>query len=643
MTRVADERTVPPDDAVERAAQDVAEGRSVDWSALGERAQSPETVELLNNLRLIGAIADVHRSGEDLERTVDHTISTDANRPPPEAAGEPWGGYRLLQRVGSGSFGSVYRGWDPQLEREIAVKILHRHLADDELKQRLLREARALAKVRHANIVSVYGVEAYEDRIGLCMEFVRGETLETALTGGYRLSPREAVGVGQDVCRALAAIHAAGFVHRDVTARNIMRDLAGRIVVMDFGTGLQTAQNIPAGPVPIAGTPLYIAPEILAGQPPSPASDVYSIGVLLYHLVTGKFPVEGRSMTDLRAAHMVGRRTPLAERAPDLPAAYIKAVEHALVADPRQRTPSAAALLQELDAVLLRKRTPTEYVVLGLEVLAGGAAASIALGAVNSRYFNVTLGRTDFANESVLDWLRFGAQASVAPATMFLFMLFAVGLLSVAARLLLGVSARARRVQAALANGARRWRLDDVATLSAAMLMLSAAALIATWWYFVPVLDSLGSIVSSNISTAPRETLAFLSPAYRESHHIPYRKSFTAVVLICLGLWYPALRLAARKREPINRGILAGGVAVLVLSLLLLDFPYRLLVTHQRDFESATWQGESCFILGERQAHLLLFCPNAAVPRNRIVRADDPNLKRSGILEDIFAKFYLSK
>src|SRR5205814_2106521 len=188
-------------------------------------------------LRLIGAIADVHRSGEEAE-SLDRTISVDANHALPDDVGEPWGRYRLLQRVGSGSFGSVYRAWDPQLEREIAIKILHRHVADDELKTRLLLEARALAKVRHPNIVSVYGVETYDDHVGLCMEFVRGETLEVAMSGGHRLNAREAVGVGQDVCRALAAVHAAGFVHRDVSARNIMRDLAGRIIVMDFGSGL---------------------------------------------------------------------------------------------------------------------------------------------------------------------------------------------------------------------------------------------------------------------------------------------------------------------------------------------------------------------------------------------------------------------
>ena len=92
-----------------------------------------------------------------------------------------------------------------------------------------------------------------------------------------------------------------------------------------------------------------------------------------------------------------------------------------------------------------------------------------------------------------------------------------------------------------------------------------------------------------------------------------------------------------RKGEPIGRGIMTGGVAVVLLSLLLLDFPYRLLAPHKREFEAVTMNADSCFVLGERQAHLLLFCPQADVPRNRIVRADDPNLKRLGFVQDIFA------
>jgi serine/threonine protein kinase len=635
MTRLADDRTVTRDDALARAAEAVAEGRPVDWSALGAVARGPEALQQLENLRVIGDIAGVHRAGDHHTSVLDAPHAVDGSQPPPPGAGEPWGRFRLLEMVGSGSFGGVYRAWDPDLEREVAIKILHRRVADEELKSRLLREGRALAKLRHDNVVTVLGVESYEDRIGLCMEFVRGATLEASMHGGHRLNPREAVLVGQDVCRALAAVHAAGFVHRDVTARNIMRDVSGRIVLMDFGTGFETAGDGAAVPAKIAGTPMYMAPEVLAGQPASPCSDVYSVGVLLYYLVTGKFPVEGRTMDELRGAHMVGRRTSLVERAPDLPAQYVQAVENALAANPQQRCPSAGALLQALDVVLARKHTRSGLLLLALETVVGVVVVVTALGAINSRYFNHVLGRTDFANESVLKWLSVGVSATIAPTVVLLFTLFAIGLVSVVARLLLTMSSTARGWRTSLEDGIRRCRLDDVSTLSACVLLISAMVLIATWWYFIPFLDSLGAIALDDISSASRESLAFLSPQFRDYHWL-YRKSFTAVVIACFALWYPAVWLSVRKGEPISRGILAGGVAVILLSLLLLDFPYRLLAQHKREFDAVRMNSDPCFILGERQAHLLLFCPQADVPRNRIVRADDPNLKRLGFVQDIF-------
>ena len=612
----------------------MADGRAVDWAALGGRVQGSQALEQLECLRIIGAIADLHRSGDESTQPLDETGPLDSSHAPPENAGEPWGRYRLLGSVGSGTFGSVYRAWDPELEREVAIKILHRHVADAELTKRLLQEGRALAKVRHPNVVSVYGVESNENHVGLVMEFVRGETLEKTMSGGHKLNPREAANVGQDVCRALAAVHHAGFVHRDVTSRNIMRDLGGRIVLMDFGTGLQTAEGAKPGFGKIAGTPMYMAPEVLAGQPPSPCSDVYGVGVLLYYLVTRKYPVEGRTMDELRAAHMVGRRTPLAERDPDLPIAFIRAVEHALAANPQQRCPSAGLLLQELAAAVDSKRRSTSsYVLWTLEAVAGVMLGVTALGAVNSRYFNHTLGRLDFAGESILDWFNFGVSATIAPAFIFTFALLGIGVLGVVTRFLLSVSATARRLKTALVNVARRSHLDDVATLSSFVLLLSAATLIATWWYFSSFLSSL--IAIGYISTAPDGSLSFLSPRLSPYHYL-YRKAFTAVFVVCLLLWYPVIRLAIRKDEPINRSILTGGAAVLILSLLLLDFPYRMILRGKKDFEVANWSGESCYVLGERQAHLLLFCPKAVTPRNRIVRNDDPNLQRLGILQDIF-------
>ena len=633
MTRQADDGNMPADDAIARAANDVADGRAVDWAALGGRVQGSQALEQLECLRIIGAIADLHRSGDESTQPVDQTGPLDSSHAPPENAGEPWGRYRLLGSVGSGTFGSVYRAWDPELEREIAIKILHRHVADAELTKRLLQEGRALAKVRHPNVVSVYGVESNENHVGLVMEFVRGETLEKTMSGGHKLNPREAANVGQDVCRALAAVHHAGFVHRDVTSRNIMRDLGGRIVLMDFGTGLQTTEGVAPGLAKIAGTPMYMAPEVLAGQPASPCSDVYSLGVLLYHLVTRKYPVEGRTMDELRGAHMVGRRTPLAERDPDLPIRFIQAVEHALAANPQQRCPSAGLLLQELADIESERRTTSSYVLLAVKTLAGAVLGLTALGAINTRYFNHTLGRSDFANESVVDWFYWGATASVAPIVIFMFVLLALGLLVVITRLLTTMSATARQVQTALVRAARRCRLDDVSTLSSCVVLLSASGLMATWWYFAPFIVSLFDI--TGISTVPGEKLSVLSPKNYE-YHLLYRKAFLGVTISSIALWYPAIWLAARKREPINRIILAGGVAVLLLSLVLLDFPYRLLAKTKRDFEAVKWSGESCFVLGERQAHLLLFCPEAATPRNRIVRSDDPNLERLGVVQDIF-------
>jgi hypothetical protein len=378
---------------------------------------------------------------------------------------------------------------------------------------------------------------------------------------------------------------------------------------------------------------MYMAPEVLAGQPASPCSDVYSVGVLLYYLVTRKYPVEGRTMDDLRAAHMVGRRTPLSERDSDLPLRFIQAVERALASNPLQRCSSTALLLQELAAVGSERRSTSSYVVLTLEAFAGVVLGVTVLGAVNSRYFNHTLGRLDFANESVLDWLSFGVSATIAPAVIFIFTMVGLGVLGVVTRFLLSVSATVRGLRTALLNAARKSHLDDVTTLSSIVLILSAMALVATWWYFSSFLSSL--IAIGYISTAPGESLSFLSPRLSPYHYL-YRKAFTAVFVGCLLLWYPVIRLAMRKGERINRSILTGGAAVLILSLLLLDFPYRMILRGKKDFEVANWSGESCYILGERQAHLLLFCPDAATPRNRIVRNDDPNLQRLGIVQDIF-------
>ncbi len=167
-----------------------------------------------------------------------------------------------------------------------------------------------MARVRHPNVVPIYGVDQHEGRVGFWSDFVQGQTLSDLLATQGPLGPREAALVGIDVCRAVGAVHAAGFIHRDIKAGNVMREEGGRILLMDFGlTHESGTDDYPSG------TPAYMAPELLIGQPATIASDVYAIGVLLFNLLTARYPVEGADLGKLRAAHALRRPPDLARRA----------------------------------------------------------------------------------------------------------------------------------------------------------------------------------------------------------------------------------------------------------------------------------------------------------------------------------------
>jgi serine/threonine protein kinase len=140
------------------------------------------------------------------------------------------------REVGQGAFGDVYRAFDTKLQREVALKLLRpRGDSDHVAAATLLREARAMARVRHPNIVPIYGVDTHEGRAGFWSDFVRGQTLSGLLAAHGPFSPRETALIGVDVCRAVGAAHRAGLLHRDVKTENVMREEGGRILLMDFG------------------------------------------------------------------------------------------------------------------------------------------------------------------------------------------------------------------------------------------------------------------------------------------------------------------------------------------------------------------------------------------------------------------------
>src|SRR3954468_5923491 len=285
-------------------AESIADGAPIDWDAGGAGAGERDRV-LIGQLRVLSDLAGLHRS---LPAAVSEPRVAALERHPLAApAIGNWAHLALLERLGGGSFGDVYRAWDRHLERDVALKLLRADESTDDLRaSRIAREGRLLARLRHANVITVHGVDAHDGRVGLWMELVRGVTLEQQITARGPLSAREAALVGIDLCRALAAIHAAGLIHRDVKAQNVMREGGGRIVLMDLGTGRDAGAGIGLGIPELAGTPLYLAPEIFLGAAAGARTDLYSLGVLLYHLVTGSFPVRAATVDQLQAVHADG-------------------------------------------------------------------------------------------------------------------------------------------------------------------------------------------------------------------------------------------------------------------------------------------------------------------------------------------------
>ena len=315
---------MPDDDAlVIRLASAIVDATGPDWAAAESTAANADVGRLIRELRVVAALAAVHRESPPAP------ASTPAEAPSDTLS--RWGPLLVRGTVGQGHFGTVYLAWDEALERQVALKLLRGTSRAGEI----IQEGRLLARVRHPNVVTVYGVDRHDGVVGLWMEFVDGLTLARVLATRGALDPREAALVGIDLCRAVAAVHKAGLVHRDIKAHNVMREGSGRIVLMDFGAGeLRTERS---GPGPAAGTPLYLAPELFAGGPATIASDVYSMGVLLFHLVTTRYPVEGATLEQIAAAHMRRQRCHLGELRPDLPDSFSTIVERALDRDPARR------------------------------------------------------------------------------------------------------------------------------------------------------------------------------------------------------------------------------------------------------------------------------------------------------------------
>jgi non-specific serine/threonine protein kinase len=349
--------SAPREEALEWIAQAITDGNEVDWKKL--RETHPDLRREIDQLRKLQGLSATFRTPwthGDLGLGVEGPAASIERE---GVATEPvlfrWGPLHVIEKIGEGSFGEVYRAYDSVLQREAALKLRRTPAGREESGfVAYLEEARRLARVRHPNVLSIQRVETHEGRAGLWTDFLRGTTLEQVIEEESPIEGPEIRRIAVDLCRATAAVHAAGVLHGDIKASNVMREPDGRIVLMDFGAGsiLQRSAasgdlSARAGSHALVGTPLVMAPELFEGAQASPATDLYSLGVLIYRLATGRYPVLAATTDELREKHRLGTRVPLAELRPDLPAAFVQAIERALA--PSGRRYGSAA---EMETVL---------------------------------------------------------------------------------------------------------------------------------------------------------------------------------------------------------------------------------------------------------------------------------------------------
>ena len=497
-----------------------------------------------------------------------------------------------------------------------------------------------LARVSHRNVVTVFRAQQIDDEIGLTMELIKGRHLAHVVEQNGPMGAEEASVIGISLCQALAAVHGAGLLHRDVKAHNVMRESGGRIVLMDFGAGRHVSESRVSD---LSGTPLYLAPELFAGQPASPASDLYSLGVLLFYLVTRTYPVEGRNLTEIMLRHKSADRKLLSDLRPDLPGRFVQVVQRAIAPAPDERPRSAGAMIGELmDAMPAVARQHADGIALpdaarpesGDVVAPAGAAgrqdasatsrrlpvaatAAIAIAAsfaavllvgfLTTTHYDRALARTpEFSGEGVGTWLTFGFRALLPLIVYTTVLLLIVRLLATLWHFVQRLSPPVRRLstqaRTSISGTFGRIAGSDGASISQGLLLAQMIALgfvLWAYWHLITVLPL-------TVNDADAASLALLEPP--ESNTLLFTYAPVMSVLLCLGaLGWIWLRRSPLLWATVPATTVASAVALMALMVLLITVPDRLLF--KSEAPEAAYQGERCFVTGTNQDQSLLFCP----------------------------------
>jgi hypothetical protein len=566
------------------------------------------------------------------------------------------GPYIIIDRLGRGGMGQVFLGSDPRLNRKVALKCLISTLygADDRL-PRILEEARAAACINHPNVATVHDVIEHESRAFIVMEYVAGESL-AARMARERIPMDRVVTIGCQLAAALSAAHARGIIHRDLKPANIQISLDGSAKVLDFGvaklaqswapasSGASTASRSAHGGRGRAGggTPPYMSPEQLLDRPVDERSDIYSLGVVLFEMATGHRPYATTDALDLLERHAKG-----APRADSLdtrvPRELADVIEKALASDLTHRYQSAQEVKTALEGVERRlyiapPDPPEPIRRLFTRVAMGLGITVVALGGtgfVTTVGFNNTFGRVgEFARFGTEPW---GAYFSwgVLAAFPSIVMMTLAALITLAGTLVAGILRLIGPVRRAL-DGLGAWLrraavtadLDNPVVLAQRLTGVSILMLIVLYWSYVDVIRAWTAFFNSS----PIERILPMGPT--KFARLYYKVTLDVMTLAFGFGLFKVIQFRKRQRVRDGKLVVALQAGVVAILILMNVWSYRTL--SYREFERVEWAGARCYITGQSAGEVLILCPSSDPPRNRTVRQNDPGLRRTGIIENVF-------
>ena len=259
------------------------------------------------------------------------------------------GRYELLEHIGGGGMADVYKAHDTILDRTVAVKLLHAQLAGDEdFLQKFQLEAKRAARLTHPNIVGIYDVGAEEDKHYIVMEYVAGETLKKRIQTEGRLSVQESLRIAKEIARALQTAHANNLVHCDIKPHNILMTPEGHVKVADFGIARAVTSSTVTYNGNVVGSVHYFSPEQAKGTKITPKSDVYSLGIVLYEMLTGELPFTGETSVGIALKHLQEEPRPICQWDDTLPPIVEAIVQKAMAKEPSER-PDSSALIEDIE------------------------------------------------------------------------------------------------------------------------------------------------------------------------------------------------------------------------------------------------------------------------------------------------------